>query len=418
MQSLYNIAVFLVRGLLSFLALFSPKLKLFVGGRRSVFQELSAAIKDDDKVFWVHCASLGEFEQGRPVIEKLKEQYSDHKIVLSFFSPSGYEVQKNYKLADVVVYLPLDSISNAEKFIKLVHPTVAIFVKYEFWPNFLTALKRNKIPSILISGIFRKDQIFFKTYGRWMRTHLKAFSQFFLQDKQSARLLSSIQLNNTTVCGDTRFDRVYDILKRDNNLDFINAFIGDSYVLVAGSSWPEDEDLLVKYILEQSTKKEKFIIAPHNIRSEEIQNLKLAFGDEAVLYSEKEGKQLEDYKVFIVDTMGILTKIYSCADVAYVGGGYTKSGIHNILEPATFGIPVVIGPNFKKFKEAQDLVRLGACIPTDSQLSLHTILTELRDHKSLRKERGEIAASYIKESLGASDTIMAYINTLYKRASQ
>ncbi|MEI6864712.1 glycosyltransferase N-terminal domain-containing protein [Flavicella sp.] len=412
MQILYDIAVFLVGGLLKIMALFSPKLKLFVSGRKEVFPKLKGIIADSDTVFWLHCASLGEFEQARPIIEKLRNQYNNCKIVLTFFSPSGYEVQKNYKLADVVVYLPLDSTSNAKKFLELAQPSVAVFVKYEFWPNLLSELKNTNIPTILVSGIFRQDQIFFKSHGGWMRSKLKAFSHFFLQDENSSGLLNSIGFENTTVCGDTRFDRVYDILDRENKLDFIEEFVGDSYVFVAGSTWPEDEDLLVNYILENSKKNEKIIIAPHNIKSEAIANLKAAFGDTAVLFSEKQGKHLKSFKVFIIDTIGVLTKIYSVADVAYVGGGYTKSGIHNVLEPATFGIPVVIGPNFKKFKEAVDLVAIGGCISTSNQLSVNKILVEFRDNEDVRKEKGQIALSYIKDSLGASDTILRYVKSL------
>jgi 3-deoxy-D-manno-octulosonic-acid transferase len=413
MQILYNSIVFLVSGLLKILALLSPKLKLFVSGRNEVFSKLKASISSSDKVFWVHCASLGEFEQGRPVIEKLKKKYNSHKIVLTFFSPSGYEVQKHYELADVVVYLPLDSVSNTKKFLQLVHPAVAVFVKYEFWPNLLTELKNNSIPTILVSGIFRKEQIFFKNRGAWMASKLNAFSHFFLQDKNSSDLLNSIGFKNNTVCGDTRFDRVFDLLDRDNKLDFIEEFVNDAYVLVAGSTWPKDEDVLVNYILETSKESEKFIIAPHNIKPEGINNLKLAFGEAAVLFSEKEGKDLKNYKVFIIDTIGILTKIYSVADVAYVGGGYNKSGIHNILEPATFAIPVLIGPNFKKFNEAKDLVSLGGCISTNNQNSVNRALIEFRDQESVRKEKGQIAVSYIKESLGASDKIVKYIESLW-----
>ena len=413
MQVFYNIVVFLVGGFLNLLALFSPKLKLFVNGRKEVFTKLESSISSSDKVFWIHCASLGEFEQGRPVLEKLKKEYSDHKIVLTFFSPSGYEIQKNYDLADVVVYLPLDSSYNAKEFLKLVNPKVAFFVKYEFWPNLLTELKKNEIPTILMSGIFRKDQIFFKKYGSWMRSKLTAFSYFFLQDKNSLDLLDSIGFKNSVVCGDTRFDRVYDILDRDNKLNFIEEFINDSYVLVAGSTWPEDEDLLVSYFLEKFKKGEKMIIAPHNIKLERVNNLKLAFGGNAVLFSERQGKDLKKYSVFIIDTIGILSKIYSAADLAYVGGGYTKSGIHNVLEPATFGIPVVIGPNFKKFNEANDLVSLGGCVSTHNQSFLNKTLIEFRDNETIRKEKGLIAVSYIKESLGASDKIIEYIQSFY-----
>ena len=409
MQFLYNLSLSIVRFSLQILALFNPKMKLFVNGRKKVFETLKSSISSADKVYWIHCASLGEFEQGRPVIEKLKRAFPTCKVVLTFFSPSGYEVQKNYQLADVVVYLPLDTKLNAERFISLVHPAMAIFVKYEFWPNYLTELKLQKIPAILVSGIFRKDQIFFKNHGAWMRSKLNAFSHFFLQDDNSAKLLRGINYQNITVSGDTRFDRVYDIINRDNSLDFIQDFVGESYVAVAGSTWPEDEDLLVRYILDKSDAREKFIIAPHNVKSEGVENLKMAFGDDAVLFSEKNEKELSKYKVFIIDTVGILTKIYSLANVAYVGGGYTKSGIHNVLEPATFGVPVVIGPNFKKFNEALNLVDLGACISTKDQESVNSVFQQLKENTVIREEKGQIAANYIKDSLGASDKIIAYI---------
>lgn len=412
MQFFYNSIIFIVSGVLKIAALFHPKMKLFVNGRKDVFSVLEKSLNDTDKVFWVHCASLGEFEQGRPVIEKLKAQYPHYKVVLTFFSPSGYEVQKVYEHADVVVYLPLDTASNAKKFVKLVNPSVAVFVKYEFWPNYLSALQVNKIPTLLVSGIFRKDQIFFKNYGTWMRNKLATFSHFFLQDQNSSDLLNTINFSNHTISGDTRFDRVYDILSRDNQLDYIQEFVSDAYVLVSGSTWPEDEDLLVQYILDKAKENEKFIIAPHNIKPDGIHRLKKALGNSAVLYSEKEGKSLVDYKVFIIDTMGILTKIYSAAHVAYVGGGYTKSGIHNVLEPATFGVPVVVGPNFKKFKEAKDLISLGGCITSSNQESLEKALIGFRDDASLRKEKGQIALAYIESSLGASDKICDYIKKI------
>mgnify|MGYP001392793207 CR=1 FL=1 len=414
MQFLYNISIFLVGGFLRLAAFFSPKIKLFVSGRKNVFDVLKENIQPTDSVFWIHCASLGEFEQGRPLIENLKNKYQNYKVVLTFFSPSGYEVQKNYEFADVVVYLPLDSVSNARNFLKLVHPSVAIFVKYEFWPNMLNKLKKQKTPTLLVSGIFRKEQVFFQSYGSWMRTKLKTFSHFFVQDQDSLKLLENINFTNSTVSGDTRFDRVFDILKRDNTLDFIERFIGDSYVLVAGSTWKEDEDLLVNYIVSKATSDEKFIIAPHNIKAEAIQSLKQSLGDKAVLYSEREGVDLSSFQVFIIDTVGLLTKIYSRAHVAYVGGGYTKSGTHNVLEPATFGIPVVIGPNFIKFKEAQDLVALQGCTVTNSQESVDAVLMGFREDTSSRLKRGKAAQEYIKSSLGASEKISIYIDSVLK----
>lgn len=411
MQFLYNSSIYIVSIFLRILALFSPKIKLFVTGRKQVFSVLNGAISSTDNVFWIHCASLGEFEQGRPIMEKLKTKYPNDKIVLSFFSPSGYEVQKKYELADIVVYLPLDSVSNVKKFIELIHPSIAVFVKYEFWPNYLLELEKRQVPTILVSGIFRESQVFFKSYGGWMRAKLRAFSHFFLQDIRSSKLLTSIGISESTVCGDTRFDRVYDVLSSDNKLDFIEDFVSDSYVLVAGSTWSEDESLLMSYICNEADDNEKFILAPHNIEALGIDKLKNYFGEEAVLFSEKEGKNLSNYKVFIIDTIGLLTKIYSYANVAYVGGGYTKSGVHNVLEPAVFGIPVVVGPNFDKFREVKDLIRLGGCMTIDTQSSLNDVLRNFKEDAQLRNKNGQIALRYIKESLGASDKILNYIAT-------
>ena len=412
MQFLYNLSVFIIEGLLQLAALFSPKIKRFVLGRKDVFRSLETAISDTDAVLWVHCASLGEFEQGRPLIENLRKKYPEYKLVLTFFSPSGYDVQKNYELVDVVTYLPLDSVSKTKRFLKTIHPSVAIFVKYEFWPNLLTELRKNEIPTLLVSGIFRKEQLFFQGYGAWIRSKLKSFSHFFVQDQKSFELLANIGFTNVTVSGDTRFDRVFSILKRDNTLDFIEEFIGESYVLVAGSTWKEDEEVLIDYIMTKADAKEKFIIAPHHINADAIQHLKKVLKGKAVVYSEKEGEHLQDFQVFIVDTIGLLTKIYSRAHIAYVGGGYTKSGVHNVLEPATFGVPVVIGPNFKKFKEAQDLVALEGCTVTQDKESVATVLKVFREDVSSRLKSGKAAQEYIKSSLGASGKISKYIDTL------
>lgn len=414
MQFLYNLFVFFTELILRFIAVFSSKMNLFIKGRTDVFEVLNKKIEKSDSVFWIHCASLGEFEQGRPLIEDLKRKYTNHKIVLTFFSPSGYEVQKNYEFADVVIYLPLDSASNARKFLKIVHPSVAVFVKYEFWPNLLKELEKQKIPTLLVSGIFRQKQVFFKNYGFWMRSKLTAFSHFFVQDKNSFELLEGIGITNVTISGDTRFDRVHDVLKRDNKLDFIDEFSGDCYVLVAGSTWKEDEEKLVNYINSKSDSNEKFIIAPHNIKTEAIQELKTSLDVKTVLYSEKEGKDLQSFQVFIIDTVGILTKIYSRANIAYVGGGYTKSGIHNVLEPATFGVPVVIGPNFKKFKEAQDLVLLNGCTVTHDNTSVEAALTKFKVDVKTREVSGRAAQEYIKASLGATEKISTYIDSLLK----
>lgn len=409
MHKIYNIVVIVASFLMKLIALFNTKIKLFVDGRNDVFTKLKSSIKSADTVIWVHCASLGEFEQGRPLIEKLKLNFPSKKILLTFFSPSGYEVRKNYEVADVVCYLPLDTTFNAKKFLDIVHPETAIFVKYEFWPNYLKVLKNRKIKTILISGIFRENQVFFKWYGGWMRKSLQAFSHFFVQDSVSEKLLNSIHFSNVTVSGDTRFDRVFEITKQDNQLNFINHFINSKHTLVAGSTWKEDEVLLVDYINNNATENEKFIIAPHNIHQQEIQQLKKSISKSTILFSEKEGKNLEEFQVFIIDTIGILTKIYSYADVAYVGGGYTKSGVHNVLEPATFGVPIIIGPNYYKFNEAIELVKNEACFMVDNSQKLSVLLSEFLLPKGKRIEAGKRAQNYVLDKTGATNKILNYL---------
>lgn len=409
MYFIYNILILITGFSLKIIAIFNKKIKLFIEGRTTTFQKLKSVISENDKVIWFHCASLGEFEQGRPILEKLKEENPTYKLVLTFFSPSGYEVRKNYVMADVVCYLPLDTKLNAKKFLDIVHPTFVVFVKYEFWPNILRELKNRQVKTILVSGIFRKNQIFFKWYGVWMRKSLKAFNHFFVQDKNSKVLLNNIEFSNVTVSGDTRFDRVYEITKQDNTLSFIEEFKDENYTLVAGSTWKEDEELLVNYINKEASSEEKFIIAPHNINLEAILKLKNSIHKKSVLFSERKNVNLKECQVFIIDTVGILTKIYSYATIAYVGGGYTKSGIHNILEPATFGIPIVIGPNYHKFKEAIDLVKEDACFTLNDSKKLSVLLKKLFQVKQFREEAGEKALKYVIEKTGATTKILYYL---------
>jgi 3-deoxy-D-manno-octulosonic-acid transferase len=395
--------------ILSIIALFNNKIKLFVQGRKETFQKLEQVISSNDKVIWMHAASLGEFEQGRPIIEKLKEKYPEKKIVITFFSPSGYEIRKNYKLADVVCYLPFDSPGKMKRFLTVTHPELAIVVKYEFWPNLLKELKQTNTKTILVSGIFRKEQSFFKWYGAKMRELLNAFEHFFVQDENSKRLLNSIGFQNVTIGGDTRFDRVFEITKQNNELDFIEAFKNNKHTVVVGSSWPDDEKKVVEYINKHASENEKFIIAPHNIKEEQIQELKRIIQKKTVLFSEKKGKKLSEFEVLIVDTIGILTKIYSYANVAYVGGGYTKSGVHNVLEPATFGVPIIIGPNFKKFKEAVELVENQACFTVDNSKKLSVLLKKFyKDKKELQKV-GNKSLNYVVSNKGATSKILNYL---------
>ncbi|TVZ56460.1 3-deoxy-D-manno-octulosonic-acid transferase [Lutibacter sp. Hel_I_33_5] len=418
--------VFKASILLWIVSFFNKKIKLFVDGRKETFSKLSV-LKKEDTIIWIHAASLGEFEQARPIIEKLKLKYEDYKIVVTFFSPSGYEIRKNYDLADVVCYLPLDSKSNAKKFVEKLNPKFAIFVKYEFWPNLLNELKERKIPTILVSGIIRKNQLFFKWHGGFMRKSLGAFHHFFVQNISSKELLSSINFKNVFVSGDTRFDRVSEILDQDNSLDFIANFKNNNYTVVAGSTWKEDEELLVNYINNEASKNEKFIIAPHNINPKEIENLQKQINLSSIKFTdvmssgvetsnrqnlssalEVTENRLKEYQVLIIDTIGLLTKIYSYANVAYVGGGL-KTGLHNILEPATFGIPIVIGNQYQKFNEAVELVAKKGCISISNQEEFSVIFNKLKEDEKYRVTTGEINKNYIKNNIGATAQILNYI---------
>ena len=408
MYQIYNLIIILASLMVRFLAIFSPKLSLFVSGRKEVLDKIKNNINTTDKTIWFHAASLGEYEQGVPVIEKIKTNYPSHKIVVSFFSPSGYEVRKNNTLADVTVYLPLDTKSNAQKFIETIHPEMVFFIKYEFWPNYLQELKNQNIKTYLISGIFRKNQFFFKWYGGFYRKALLSFDYFFVQNESSKHLMQSIGFSNVKISGDTRFDRVLAILNQNNDLEFISKFKNNQPTIVLGSSWPKDEALLLKYI-NNAPENIKFIIAPHNIKVDQIENLKKNLSKKTVLFSEKDKKNVTDFSVFIIDTIGILTKIYSYADIAYVGGGFGNPGVHNILEPATFGIPIVIGPNYSHFAEATALVNLEGCISISNQSTLNETFNLLLNNEDIRHEKGHICSTFVQMNKGATSTIIDHI---------
>ncbi|WP_133507288.1 3-deoxy-D-manno-octulosonic acid transferase [Flavobacterium chryseum] len=409
MLFLYNIVVSIAGFFLKIVALFSPKIKLFIEGRKNVFKILEEKIKPTDKTIWFHSASLGEYEQGLPVIEKIKEKHPSHKIIVTFFSPSGYEVRKNNNVADVTLYLPLDTKKNAKQFLRLAHPELVFFIKYEFWLNYLKELEKSKTPTYLISGIFRDSQMFFKWYGGFYRKALKTFTYFFVQNEASKEKIQSIGFDNVIVSGDTRFDRVNAILERDNSLDFIENFKNNETTIVIGSSWPKDEVLLAEYI-NQAPENVKFIIAPHNIKADQISSLKSQITKSSVLFSEKENIDLSNFQVLIIDTIGLLTKIYSYGTIAYVGGGFGNPGIHNILEPATFGIPILIGPNYSNFAEAIQLVELGGCIVISNKEELKSNLDDLITNENLLKEKGKICASYIQNNTGATNSIMNIVS--------
>ncbi|MFJ1429607.1 3-deoxy-D-manno-octulosonic acid transferase [Capnocytophaga canimorsus] len=404
---MYTLSIYVVGFILKIIALFNKKIKLFVQGRKNVFPYLRENIQKGERYVWVHTASLGEFEQGLPVIKALKNK--GKKILVTFFSPSGYEVRKNSPDADMVVYLPLDTPKNARKFLEIVQPEMAVFVKYEFWYHYLNQLKNRGIKTYLLSGIFRENQIFFKSYGVMMRDALRCFNHFFVQNETSKKLLQSIGFENVTVSGDTRFDRVSEIVKRDNVLDFMEAFKGDSLCVVFGSSWESDEEIYLKAINYSNSQNVKFVIAPHDIKPEKIESFRRKIVLKTVFFSQKEGKNLSEYDVLILDTIGILTKVYSYADIAYVGGGMGNSGLHNVLEPAVFGIPVMIGKNYDKFAEAKALVERGGVISVSTEKELQEKLHLLIQNPNKRSEMGEINKDFIQKSSGATEKFLNFV---------
>ncbi|MHA7056161.1 3-deoxy-D-manno-octulosonic acid transferase [Aquimarina sp. M1] len=408
MNFFYNLLISVFNTLLPVVGTINTKLSLFVKGRRTVFDVLERNIKASDQVIWFHCASLGEYEQGVPVMELIKEKYPAHIILVTFFSPSGYEVKKNSTLADCIVYLPIDTKTNARKFVKLVHPSLAIFVKYEFWPNYLNELYANKIPVTIISAVFREDQAFFKWYGGFMRNALKKVAHFFVQDAISQKLLDQTGFTNVTISGDTRFDRVSHQIEMDNHVDFISDFIGDRMCIVIGSSWPEDEEVYLDFV-NQAPEEICFIIAPHEIKGHSVQKLKQKITKKMILFSDKEAKFLPEYQVFIVNTIGYLSRVYSYADIAYVGGAMGTAGLHNILEPATFGIPIIIGQNFEKFREAKQLQKLAGLFSISNSSEFSQIIYKLINDKRFRQQTGMIAGHFINSNTGATDMIVRYL---------
>ncbi|MCB0460530.1 MAG: 3-deoxy-D-manno-octulosonic acid transferase [Flavobacteriaceae bacterium] len=407
----YNIAVYITGFVLNIVSLFNKKIALFVNGRKETFAKLTTEFEGKSKVIWFHCASLGEFEQGRPIIEKCKREIKDSKVLVTFFSPSGYEVRKNYAEADAVVYLPLDTKSNAKRFLDIVKPSVAVFVKYEFWPNILKELENRNIKTLLVSGIFRENQPFFKWYGKWIVSSLQSFDHFFVQNDTSKELLRRLGFTNVTISGDTRFDRVYQVTNQKIDLEKIARFKGDTTVLVAGSTWPKDEELLVKFINDLPSRKQKYIIAPHNIHAESIVKLKNSINKNTLLYSEIDSAEPTNFEVLIIDSIGLLSKIYYYADIAFVGGGF-GTGLHNILEPATFSVPIIIGPDYEKFNEAKDLVSLKACLVIRNIEELNTTLSALFINKKERTEKGELSRKYILENIGATEIIFNHLRLI------
>ncbi|MCA4782237.1 3-deoxy-D-manno-octulosonic acid transferase [Empedobacter stercoris] len=412
MQGFYNISIKAYGMALKLASNFNEKAKLWINGRDNWEEKIASKLSKTDKVLWVHCSSLGEFEQGRPVIETLKEKYPTHKIAVSFFSPSGYEIRKNYQGADVIFYLPLDTKSNAEKLIKVLHPEILILVKYEYWFNLISTLHQHKIPTIVVSSIFRESQNFFKKDGNnWFAKKLSLINHFFVQNENSKNLLDSIQITQNTIAGDTRFDRVKQIIHQDNHLDFMETFKQHSKFIVVGSSWPKDEELFIELINQKLTNDWKIVFAPHNLNDAEINSFLSKINQKTVKFSdlEKTSQQdLIDSKVFILNTIGLLSKVYAYADITYIGGGF-GAGIHNTLEAVTYGNPVVFGPKYKKFQEAVDLIAVGGGFSISNQTEFNKIMNHLMNDENFRKASGKKAGDFVQNSPNATKIIMDYL---------
>lgn len=398
---LYNFGIFLYRILLMVVSPFNMKAKLFLNGRKNIFETIKNRINPADRPVWFHFASLGEFEQGRPVLEELKKKYPYKKVIVTFFSPSGYEIRKSYVMADGIFYLPLDTRKNAAEFIRLTNPEIAIFTKYEFWHHYFKTLHDQQIPLIIISGIFRPDQAFFKWYGNFYRNILGFVTHFFVQNVQSMELLQGINLNNVSLSGDTRFDRVAENAQKPVSLPLIEAFCGNSPVFIAGSTWPQDEHLLTA--LFPLFPDWKFIIAPHEINAAHLQELaKLA--PQAVNYTDlKSGDK--NSQVMIINNIGILSSVYRYGKIAYIGGGF-GTGIHNTLEAAAFGLPVIFGPKYDKFQEAKDLLALHAAITISSEEELSAAFTRLQKDE----HPGPTAKKYVQNKTGSTAQILKYLD--------
>lgn len=401
---LYNFFLAVYAKLVAVVALWNPKAKQWTDGRKDIFSRMAERISPEDRIVWIHVASLGEFEQGRPVIEEIKRNHPQYKVLLTFYSPSGYEIRKNYEGADYIFYLPNDTPSNVKRFMEIAHPEVAIFVKYEFWLNYLCQLKARGTRTFLISAIFRKDSIFFKWYGNAWRQALESFEQIFVQNEESRQLLHDIGFDNVIVAGDTRFDRVAAIAKAARKLPVVEQFKGESRLFVAGSTWGPDEDILQELI--NQNKEIKFIIAPHEMDEGRMAKIIANSHNGAIRYTQcNEQTDFTDYQVLILDTIGMLSSVYGYAAWSYIGGGFGV-GIHNTLEAATFALPIAFGPKYEKFKEARDMVALGAATKVTSAEELIEWFTPLRDESVTLDRVSSIAKDYTLKNQGATSLFM------------
>ncbi|MDC0389627.1 3-deoxy-D-manno-octulosonic acid transferase [Flavobacteriaceae bacterium] len=409
MNIFYNILVYKILFFLHFLKFFNKKIFKFLNDRKEIFKKLESTISKKEKYIWIHVASLGEYEQGLPVFKEIKSLYNNHKIVLSFFSSSGYDLRKDNPIGDITIYLPVDSLYNANRFINLINPAIAVFVKYEFWPNFLKCLKKKSVPTYLLAGNFRENHWFFKPYGNWMKDNLNAFEHFFVQNQNSKKILNKNNFFNCSIMGDSRFERVIELPKQIKKIEHLNEFKNSKKCLVAGSTWFEDEKIIIEFINSYKKNDTCFIIAPHQIDLNKINKTKSLIKKETVLMSNLNKENAKRCSVIIIDSIGLLNSIYSYADIGYVGGGMGKTGLHNTLEPAIFKIPVIIGKNFDKFPEVFELVNLKGFISVKNAKSFKSQMHFLLENNKIRIEMGQINYNYINKNLGATKKVMSYL---------
>ena len=409
MNILYDLLINLIQLHLHVLKYFNKTVFNFLNKRKKIFKKLKSNISKNEKYIWIHVASLGEYEQGLPVFKKIKSLYKDHKIVLSFFSSSGYDLRKNNPISDLTVYLPIDTSYNAKRFIDLINPEIAVFVKYEFWPNFLKYLKKNNIPTYLLAGVFRKNHWFFKPYGFWMRNNLKTFNHFFVQNNDSKNILKKYNFNNCSVMGDSRFERVLELPNQKNEIKYLNKFKKSKQCFVAGSTWNEDDEIIIKFINSYKENDICFIIAPHQIDLNKINKAKSFIKKKSILMSELNKDNASKNSVIFIDSIGLLTSVYSYADIGYVGGGMGNTGLHNTLEPAVFKIPVIVGKNFEKFHEVSELINLKGFISIKNYDTFKNELIDLINNKKARDKMGQINYKYILNKIGASEKVITYL---------
>ncbi len=402
---MYSLGIYIYILCVRIASLFNTKARLLLDGHAETFGILARTLRTNDRYVWFHASSLGEFEQGRPLMERIRQRHPEYKILLTFFSPSGYEVRKNYAGADIVCYMPFDTPRNARRFVRMVKPEKAFFIKYEFWKNFIDELHRSKCEVYSVSSIFRRNQIFFRSYGKQYAKVLHNFTRIFVQNDDSRRLLESVGITAVSVAGDTRFDRVTDIRNAAKDVDAAKHFAeGATNVLVVGSSWEPDEDIIIPYFNEH--KDLKLILAPHVVNEAHIRRILSALKRPAIriTQAEKENTNLQDFDCMIVDTYGMLSSIYRYGNIAYVGGGFGV-GIHNVPEAAVYGVPVVIGPNHQKFREAEMLLHLGGCFEITSSDTFAMTMKLLTQNEDSRKKAGDAAGNYIMSNAGAADKI-------------